>query len=58
MFVYVVKVRDKLKSGQSIEQQVGALINEYSTKHRLGAKMNGLEEWTQEEKELVKFTSR
>ena len=52
------KVRDKLKAGKSVEQLVGAYINEYVVKHKIGSKMRGDEEWSPGEKELVKIASR
>jgi nicotinic acid mononucleotide adenylyltransferase len=33
------KVRDKIKSGENVEQLVGEKINDYAQIHRLGAKV-------------------
>eukprot|EP01038_Epipyxis_sp_PR26KG_P005965 gene5965-8219_t len=52
------KVRDKVKGGESVEQLVGAKINDYFNLNRIGPKMNGVEKWSHEEKLLPKIASR
>jgi nicotinic acid mononucleotide adenylyltransferase len=52
------KVRDKIKAGESVETLVGGKIQEYCLMHKLGPKMNGVEEWTTEESQMPKIASR
>jgi len=52
------KVREKIKLGQSVETYLGAKINEYVNVNRFGAKFNGLEDWTVEEKRMPTIASR
>eukprot|EP01036_Dinobryon_divergens_P034476 gene34476-44550_t len=48
----------KIKAGENVSHLVGEKINDYVTINRFGAKMNGLEEWSSEEKQLPKISSR
>ena len=52
------RVRDKIKGGERIEQLVGDKVQEYVGKYRIGAKMNGNEDWEDLEKLLPKIASR
>ncbi|KAJ1430226.1 hypothetical protein B484DRAFT_449007 [Ochromonadaceae sp. CCMP2298] len=52
------RVRDKVKAGESVRELVGERINDYVVRHRLGAKMNGLEKWEEKEKALPTIASR
>jgi len=51
-------VRDKIKANESVSHIVGEKINEYVNINRIGYKLNGLEEWTADEKQLPKISSR
>ena len=52
------KVRDKVRAYGSVEALVGTAIDQYFRLHNIGAKMNGAEEWTDEEKKLPEVTAR
>ena len=43
---------------ESVEMLVGAKINEYIITHRLSTKLNGIEEWTEDERAMPKIASR
>jgi len=52
------KVRDKIKAGETIDNLVGDVVSNYVNNQRIGLKMNGIEEWNEEEKSLPKLASR
>jgi len=52
------KVRDKIRAYSSVETLVGTAIDQYCRLHNLGAKMNGAEEWTADEKRLPEVVAR
>ena len=52
------KVREKMRAGHGIAHLVGDNIDLYARTHRLGAKMNAQEEWSEEEKILPVAASR
>ena len=52
------RVRDKVRSYASVETLVGTAIDQYFRQHAVGAKMNGAEEWSEEEKKLPAVASR
>lgn len=52
------KVREKLRSGESIQHLVGSRVEEYCAFNKIGLKMNGEEEWGPEERTLPKIVTR
>jgi nicotinic acid mononucleotide adenylyltransferase len=51
-------VREKIQRGEAIDTLVGDTVNNYVIIHRLGPKMMGSEEWTEEEKTMPVIASR
>eukprot|EP00605_Chrysophyceae_sp_TOSAG23-4_P002463 GSChrysophyteH1.ASY1.ANO1.2722.1 assembled CDS len=52
------RVREKIRAGANIAPLVGDAINQYAKTHKLGPKMLGQEEWSEEEKKLPVALSR
>lgn len=51
------KVRDRLRAEADVSHLVGDRIALYCVEQRIGPKMNGLEEWSTEEKALPRFAA-
>lgn len=52
------KVREKLRSGESVQHLVGSKVEDYCVFNKIGPKMSGEEDWGSEEKSLPKIVSR
>ena len=52
------RVRENVRGGSSVEHLVGTAIDQYFRLHRIGQKMAGIEEWTEEERRLPRAAAR
>lgn len=52
------KVRDSIRASRPVENLVGTAIDLYVQQNRLGAKMNGLEEWSEDDKKMPLCAAR